>query len=195
MSVAAVVLAAGASTRLGEPKQLVRLGGETLLERAVRVAREAWCEPVVVVLGASAAVIQQECRLGDARVVVNEDWASGMGGSIGVGVRTLKDVDGCVVMTCDMPAVTASHLRALMEGRDAGEVVASSYAGRRGVPAYFPASSFVELKAVRGDVGARGVLQGAKCVELVGGELDVDAAGDLERVRELFDVREGFSFD
>ncbi|MCU1223756.1 MAG: 4-diphosphocytidyl-2C-methyl-D-erythritol synthase [Edaphobacter sp.] len=160
-----------------------------LLERAMRVAREAGCEPVVVVLGALAAVIQAECRLGDARVVMNEGWASGMGGSIGAGVRALGDADGCVVMTCDMPAVTASHLRVLMESGVAGEEVASSYAGRRGVPAYFPASSFVELKALRGDAGARGLLQGAKWVELVGGELDVDAVGDLERVRELFGVR------
>src|SRR5712692_459157 len=99
-SVAALVMAAGASSRLGSPKQLVRLGAETLLERAVRVAREAGCSPVVVVLGA------------------------------------LADVDGCVVMTCDMPAVTVSHLQVLMS---TGEMVASSYAGRRGVPAYFPA--------------------------------------------------------
>jgi molybdenum cofactor cytidylyltransferase len=180
-----VVLAAGASTRLGEPKQLVRLGGETLLERTVRVAREAGCEPVVVVLGASAAMIQEECRLDEVCVVMNEDWASGMGGSIGAGVRALGDVDGCVVMTCDMPAVTASHLRRLIEGGGAGEVVASSYAGRQGVPAYFPVSAFVELKALRGDVGARGMLQGGKFVELMDGELDVDVVEDLERVREL----------
>ncbi len=181
-SVAALVMAAGASSRLGSPKQLVRLGAETLLERAVRVAREAGCSPVVVVLGASAAVIQAQCSLGDARVVVNQDWDSGMGGSIGVGVGALNDVDGCVVMTCDMPAVTVSHLQVLMS---TGEMVASSYAGRRGVPAYFPAGVFGELMELRGDVGARGLLQGARCVELVGGDLDVDTVGDLDRVREL----------
>ncbi len=182
MSIAAVVLAAGASTRLGEPKQLVRLGGESLLERAVRVAREAGCSPVVVVLGASAGMIRSTCDLGDARVVVNEDWASGMGSSVAVGVSGLQGVDGCVVMTCDMPAVTASHLRSLMA---ADEVTASAYAGRRGVPAYFPASAFAALRELRGDAGARELLKEARCVELVGGELDVDTVGDLERVREL----------
>ena len=182
MRVAAVVLAAGASSRLGSPKQLVRLGEENLLERAIRVAREAGCEPVVVVLGASAEAIRSHCSLGEAQVVVNEGWASGMGGSIGVGVGALQDVDGCVVMTCDMPAVTAEHLRLLM----GGEATASSYAGRKGVPAYFPAGVFGELMALRGDVGARELLVGARAVELVGGELDLDTVGDLERVRGMF---------
>ena len=182
-SVAALVLAAGASTRLGMPKQLVRLGNENLLERAVRVAREAGCAPVVVVVGASADLILDGCDLGDASVVVNEGWALGMGGSVALGVEALPDVDGCLVMTCDMPAVTASHLLLLMTG---GEVVASSYAGGLGVPAYFPSAAFGELKELRGEKGARDLLAGAACVELVGGELDVDTVGDLELVRMMF---------
>lgn len=176
MRTAAVVLAAGASTRFGSPKQLARLGGETLLERAVRVAREAGCSPVVVVLGASAAQIRAECLLGDAHVVVNDDWATGMGGSIACGVRALDDVDGCVVMTCDMPAVTSAHLRLLMVS---GEVAASAYAGRRGVPAHFPASRFDELLRLRGDKGAHELLRAAKSLELPGGELDIDTPEDL----------------
>jgi CTP:molybdopterin cytidylyltransferase MocA len=181
--VAAVVLAAGASSRLGEAKQLVRLGAENLLERAVRVARDAECSPVVVVLGASAALIQARCGLDDAVIVVNHDWAEGMGSSIPVGVGVLRDVDGCVVMTCDMPAVTAEHLRGLMAS---GELTASSYAGRRGVPAYFPVASFSLLMELHGDVGARDLLRSARCVELSGGELDVDTEKDLARARELF---------
>jgi molybdenum cofactor cytidylyltransferase len=183
MGVAAVVLAAGASSRLGSPKQLAMLGGETLLERAVRVAREAGCSPVVVVLGASAYVIQARCKLGDSIVVLNKDWVEGMGASVRVGVGVLGEVDGCVVMTCDMPAVTVAHLRALMVS---GEVMASSYAGRRGVPAYLPVSTFPELLTLRGDAGARELLQAARTQELVGGEMDVDTADDLQRVRELF---------
>jgi molybdenum cofactor cytidylyltransferase len=183
MRVAALILAAGASTRLGSPKQLVLLAGETLLKRAVRVAREAGCTPIVVVLGASAEMIQSECELEDAVIVINQSWAEGMGTSVRAGVGALQDVDGCVVMTCDMPAVTASHLRVLMAS---GDVTASGYADRRGVPAYFPASAFAELMALRGDAGARELLRSAHCEELVGGELDVDAVEDLERARELF---------
>lgn len=182
MRVAAVVLAAGSSSRLGSPKQLVRLGGENLLERAVRVAREAGCAPVVVVLGSSADLIRLQCDLGDACVVVNEDWASGMGGSIGVGVSVLDGVDGCVVMTCDMPAVSTSHLELLMSK---SEVIASRYAGRNGVPAFFPKKNFEELRALSGDKGARELLLGAHCEDLVGGEVDIDTPGDLERAREM----------
>ena len=153
-----------------------------MLERAVRVAREAGCAPVVVVLGASAEVIRLQCDLGDACVVVNEDWASGMGGSVAAGVSYLKGVDGCVVMTCDMPAVTGAHLKLLM----GGEVTASSYAGRKGVPAFFPKAMFVKLMELRGDKGARELLVEARAVELVGGELDLDTVVDLERVRGMF---------
>ena len=184
MQVGAVVLAAGASTRLGEPKQLVMLGGESLLERAVRMAREAECSPVVVVLGSSAASIEAGCALENVIVVVNEDWADGMGRSIGVGIGTLQDVDATIVMTCDMPAVTAAHLRALMASSDVA--AASCYAGRRGVPAYFPIAVFPALMELRGDAGARDLLRSARCEELVGGELDIDTAEDFKRALKLF---------
>ena len=184
MRIAGMVLAAGASTRLGEPKQLVRLGGESLLERAVRVAREAGCSPVIVVLGARAELIRAECDLVDVVVVVNDNWAEGMGSSIRVGVEALSgDVDGCVVMTCDMPAVNVAHLRSVMA---LDEVTASFYAERRGVPAYFPQRAFPLLIELRGDAGARDLLRSVQSVELIGGELDVDTVEDLARVRELF---------
>jgi CTP:molybdopterin cytidylyltransferase MocA len=183
-SVAAVVLAGGASRRLGELKQLVRLNSETLVERAVRVCREAGCAPVVVVLGASADKVLEQCSFGDAVVVTNDGWGEGMGSSVRSGVRMLpQDVTGCVITTCDQPAVTAEHLRALMAS---GEMTASAYAGRRGVPAYFPHMMFAELMNLRGDSGARQLLKDAKALELAGGELDVDTPAELERVRELF---------
>jgi CTP:molybdopterin cytidylyltransferase MocA len=180
---AAVVLAAGASTRLGEPKQLVMLGGETLLERAVRVAHEAGCAPVVVVLGAAAELVAARCDLGSAVVVVNEAWEEGMASSIRVGIGGVGGADGVVLMTCDQPAVTAEHLLALMA---AGQVTASAYAERRGVPAYFPGAAFPALAALRGDAGARELLRGTATVELVGGELDVDTATDLAEATRLF---------
>ncbi|NYF79389.1 NTP transferase domain-containing protein [Granulicella arctica] len=181
--IAAVVLAAGASTRLGIAKQLVVFGGETLLDRAVRVAVEAGCSPVVVVLGASAALIRERCSLHGAQVVVNEAWADGMASSIRCGFGALGDVDGCVVMTCDMPTVTSMHLRLLMV---AGELTASSYAERRGVPAYFPVAVFAELMELHGDAGGRELLKSARIVELPGGEFDVDTVEELEQARKLF---------
>jgi molybdenum cofactor cytidylyltransferase len=187
MSVAAVVLAAGASTRLGEPKQLVVLGGETLLERAVRVAREAACLPVVVVLGAEYAQVLGNSMLGDVVTVINDKWQEGMASSIRLGVRTLglsaTDAEGVLLMTCDQPAVTVKHLVHLTL-RD--EVKASRYAGKNGVPAFFPKRYFDKLMELKGDAGARELLAEARYEELENGELDVDTMKDLERARELF---------
>jgi molybdenum cofactor cytidylyltransferase len=186
--IAAVVLAAGASTRLGEPKQLATLGGEPLLERAVRVAREAGCSPVIVVLGSSAAEIRAACTLRGVHVIVNEAWPEGMASSIRAGVRATIAAQpeaggGVLLLTCDQPAVTASHLRALMAS---GELTASQYAGRLGVPAYLPAAMLGALLELEGDAGARGLLREARAVALPGGELDVDTPGTLAEARRLF---------
>lgn len=185
MRTAAIVLAAGASRRLGEPKQLILLHGETLVERAARICREAGCDPVIVVLGAEAAKIRERCSFEGAKIFVHEEWAEGMGASVRAGVSALKtDVDGCIIAVCDMPAVSSDHLRELMKPR---EITASCYAGRHGVPAYFPRSTFAQLMELRGDTGARDLLKNTRAVELTGGELDVDTPEDLARLRELFE--------
>ena len=163
---------------------MVRLDGETLLDRALRVASEAGCAPVVVVLGAHARRIEAACDLKIAWVVVHAGWAEGMGSSVRAGmelVQQFSEVRGVVVLTCDMPGVTAGHLRALAEEPE--EVRASEYAGRRGVPAYFPRLRFAQLLQLGGDAGARELLRSARVVELAGGEMDVDTVADLERLR------------
>jgi molybdenum cofactor cytidylyltransferase len=187
----AVILAAGASQRLGEPKQLVRLdgsdSGETLIERAVRMAREASLEPIIVVLGANYVPILADSSLGDAVPVINDEWPEGMASSIRLGVRTCrlidKDAEGLLLMTCDQPAVTAQHLR-LVTMR--AIITASEYAGRKGIPAYFPAKHWDTLMALQGDTGARDLLREAPSIELVDGDLDVDAREDLQRARARF---------
>ncbi len=186
MTTAALVLAAGASTRLGQPKQTVRWRGETLLERAVRVAGVAGLAPVVVVLGASAARISEGCDLRAAWVVVNPRWSEGMGSSVRAGMELVEgfgEVDGVVLMTCDMPRVEAGHLRALVDACE--EVVGSGYAGREGVPAYFARRRFGELKRLVGDAGARALLRGTRTVPLAEDEAwDVDTPEDAQQLRE-----------
>jgi molybdenum cofactor cytidylyltransferase len=181
--IAAIVLAAGGSKRLGKPKQLVEIGGETLVDRAVRTAREAGCSPVVVVLGGGAEPVRQRCDLSCAIAVFNAAWEEGMASSIRVGVAAANGAEGVVLMTCDQPAVTALHLRALTA---TGGLMASAYAGRRGVPAYFPAALFPKLLTLRGDAGARELLLDAASIHLAGGELDIDTAGDVDAAKRPF---------
>ena len=176
MSVGGLILAAGSSSRLGTPKQLLRWHSEFLLERSLRIAAEAGCSPVAIVLGAFEDQIRSQCNLQGAMIISHAGWAEGMGSSLAQGIQHVEDVTGVIVMTCDMPAVTASHLLAL---RASGELTASSYAGRRGVPAYFPSTMFAELKQLKGDAGARDLLRGAPAVDLPGGDLDIDTADDF----------------
>ena len=172
---------------------MLRLGGafgeERLLERAVRVAEEAGCRPVVVVLGADAETIRESCRLGTAEILLNEEWPEGMAASVRAGIAALGDrVDAVVLMTCDQPAVTEAHLRELMQaGSEAGSgAVGSGYAGRIGVPALIPAGLFEELCGLRGDEGARGLLRGRRKIDLPGGEVDIDTREMLEAAQRRF---------
>ena len=162
------------------PKQLVRLGAETLLERSVRVASEAGLYPIFGVVPAGLAFGSGTHGM---LPVVNHDTAGGMASSIRLGLRTALGGDiplaGVVLLTCDQPAVTADHLRQLCHGDD--QVRASLYAGKKGVPAYFPASALPELESLHGDSGARDLLNSAQAIELQDGELDIDTVADLER--------------
>ncbi len=184
MTTAAVILAAGGSTRLGEPKQMLRWRGATLLERAVRTAGAAGFDPVIVVLGAAAARISEESDLRSAWVVVNPRWAEGMAGSIRAGVELAQGfpaVDGVVLLLCDMPGVEEAHLRALVEAGDA--VVGSGYAGRVGVPAYVARERFADLLALEGDAGARTLLEGARAILLsTAAARDVDTPEDAAQL-------------
>jgi len=187
--VAAIIIAAGASSRLGEPKQLLVLRGETLLQRAIRVAKEAGTEPVLVVLGAHRERIEAEVDLSGVKVVVNNDWEEGMASSIRAGVRALQGIEarisGVMLMVCDQPAVSSEHLGQMMGAfrRNPAGVIASVYAGKRGIPAIFPADAFADLLVLQGDRGARGLLseEGRFVIEvpLEGGEVDIDLPEDL----------------
>ncbi len=178
-SIAAIVLGAGESRRLGQPKQLVVFEGESLLDRSVRSAREAGLAPVMVVLGANAALIRSRCALAEAQVIENLGWRDGLAAAIraGAGALLSTGVEGVVVMTCDQPAVCAGHLRLLTAHLQ--RATASFYAGRRGIPAYFPRRLFSELLRLSGDAGAREMLVAADAIELPGGEFDIDTPAAL----------------
>lgn len=193
MSVAAIVLAAGASRRLRQPKQLLRLGSETLLEHTTRLANEAGAAPVRAVLGANCDAILAAVSLANATAIRNEQWQTGIASSIHAGLdaiaRAATDCDGAMVLVCDQPKLTAEHLRVLMHefalsGNAA--IVASSYAGALGVPTIFPRSTFDDLRRLKGDQGARVLLRNPPCavveIEFAGGEVDIDRPEDLAQL-------------
>ena len=161
MSVAAVVLAAGGSTRFGEPKQLAAFQGETFVRRIVRAAIDAGCAPVVVVTGEDSAQVTLELTGIPIPVAVNPQWSSGLGSSIGVGVRhamdLAADLDAAVLLTCDQPFVNGP---ALIELRlTSGKLsIASAYAGTLGIPALFDRSLFPDLLRLKGDHEAKGII-------------------------------------
>jgi molybdenum cofactor cytidylyltransferase len=182
--IAAIILAAGASTRLGRPKQTIIFQGETLLDRAVRISREAGATQTIVVLGAFAREIREECRLEGCAVVENADWASGMGTSIRRGIQAVSGVQGALILTCDMPAITSDHLRWVAAS---GKLTASFYEGKRGVPAYFPREIFDQLLHLEDSRGAGQLLFAADAMPLVRGEFDVDTPEDVGRLKEMDD--------
>lgn len=184
-----LVLAAGAARRFGAPKQLARLGGEALLQRAVARATEVAGSAVTVVLGAHAAAITPLLRHSGVTVVINRQWEEGLASSLRAGITNLPPGSEAVLVTlADQAAITRFDLQRLIETWRAQPdwAVAASYAGQVGVPAIFPASTFAALLALRGDVGARPVLAALadRCVRvpMPGAAVDVDTPEDLQRL-------------
>ncbi len=191
-----VLLAAGASSRLGQPKQLLTdAAGTPLVRRSAQVLLDGGCDQVIVVTGARATEVAAACAgLARTRCVHNPDFVEGMGRSIAAGVAATPADAAVLVATCDMPVVDASHVRALLAASDAGtRRVASSYAATdeadalvRGVPALFPASDVAALLALTGDRGARDLLRqnDTLSVFLQDGSLDLDTPADIARWHE-----------
>lgn len=181
-SVFGAVLAAGISSRLGRPKQLVVSGGETLVHRTARVAREVPMAQVAVVTGASGDLVRAAVADLDVTMLENAAWPEGMASSIRCAAAWAEEqgAAGLLLLVCDQPRLSATHLAALLaEHARTGAIVGSAYGGVVGVPAVFPRSELAALGALRGDRGARALLHGAASIAWEDGAVDVDAPGDL----------------
>ena len=182
----AVVLAAGASKRLGRPKQLVEIGGEPLLKRVVRNVLATAPRECIVVLDESAPF---DAALGglDVRIVRIADAATGMAASLRAGVAALDaGCDGTLIVVTDQPALGERHLQALCTAWRAAPAfaIASAYAGVMGVPALLPRSWFDAVAALSGDVGARELLRSRPDVIAIGAPdlaHDIDTPDDVTR--------------
>jgi molybdenum cofactor cytidylyltransferase len=182
----AIVLAAGASSRFGSAKQLVRVAGRPLLHSAVANAAEVAGAAVMVVLGARAAELAPLLKHSQSSVVINRDWREGMASSIRTGVARLPaSCTAVLLMLVDQAAVTGEDLKRLVSAwrRQPDYIAAACYGTTTGVPAIFPRATFLDLQSLRGDVGARVLLRRnadrVVRVPMASAAIDVDTPEDL----------------
>ncbi len=182
-----MVLAAGSSVRMGRPKLLLRWKGRTLVRAAAEAALQA-CARVVVVVGPQAERMRSELASLPLLVVTNPDHREGISSSLRCGLREVADAPAVLVTLADQVQVTGPHLRRLVDAYRStrAPVVAASYGDTVGVPAVFAQEVFPDLLALRGDVGAKGVIQryGDRVVRvpLPEAAVDVDTPEDWERL-------------
>jgi molybdenum cofactor cytidylyltransferase len=192
-AIALVILAAGASRRMGVPKQLLRYRGRTLLRHAVEAALGSTCRPVVSVFGANAEAIQPEVEGLGVQVVHNPRWAEGLGSSIRAGIEALVSAadppEAVVLSLCDQPLVCSDDIEALVTAYRSTKrpIVASQYAGTLGVPALFAQPVLAELLSLAGDAGAKQVIQrnlpSVWQVPCPNAAFDFDTLEDYDRIR------------
>jgi len=188
--VAAVILAAGGSSRFGKPKQLIELRGKTLLRCVLDAAIEASCSPIVIVIGGAMVDVRKELETTITTIVENENWQRGIGTSIRAGVQRVinhsSGVDAIVLLACDQPFVDASVIERLIALREEKQkpIVASSYANTLGVPALFDRSSFQELLALDDKSGAKAIIvsnrERVAKLPFPNGKIDIDTMADWE---------------
>lgn len=192
LQLAHLLLAAGASTRMGRPKQLLDWQGESLLHYALRQIREAAVsDRIIVVLGAHHELIAPKINA-TVEVVWNADWAEGMGSSVRCGMELLKDADnytGVCISLVDQPLVQAAHYRQLFRAwRESDKMIAAAqYKQILGVPAIFSRAQFPALMALSGAAGARKILQQLAAevqpFDLPEAAFDLDTPEDYDQLR------------
>lgn len=186
-----IVLAAGTSSRLGRPKQLLEWRGKPLLQHVVEAAADAGLDEVLVVIGHAADEVEAGLALPPrARVVVNPDYARGQSTSLRAGLQTASDeARAALVLLGDQPQISPDAIRAVVRAYEdgGGPVVQARYRGRPSHPVLFDRAVWAEISSVEGDKGARDVLHEhpdwVVGVELPGDPPpDVDTEEDYERL-------------
>ncbi len=176
---------------MGSPKQLLRVAGTTLVRRSAEVALASRCAGVYVVVGAEAEAVRRELSELRLEVVENQRWERGLAGSIRVGIEAVRAAadgfDAAILAPVDQPGVQPALLDRLIQVFEDGEreIVASAYSDTVGAPALFSRRHFAELAALRGDRGAKSVLQAREAevarVPFPEGAIDLDTPDDYQR--------------
>ena len=192
--IGAVILAAGESSRFGQPKQLLPFRGKTFVRTISDAACQAGCSPVVIVIGSDSEKLHGELAHADVIEVRNTNWQSGIGSSIRSGVQALTDhapdIEAALLLVCDQPAVDTRFIELLIATREATkeDIVASGYADTLGVPALFDRSLFKELLSIGDEGGAKSIiLQNRERVAKLAfpeGAIDIDTWEDWEKLNK-----------
>ena len=191
MKVCGLILAAGGSSRLGRPKQLVNAHGKSLLEKVIDNSLLTDLQQVYVVLGANYEQVEASVKHLPVSMIKNERWQEGIGSSISCGLRKIQsegNFDAVLIMLCDQLHITAHHLRSLIKAylHKRSPIIATTYGGQIGVPALFDQQFFPHLQILSGDIGAKKILhQHAGSLHPIPFEkaiIDVDTPEDLEKL-------------
>lgn len=159
--VAAVILAAGGSTRMGQLKQLLPVDGQPMVRQVTQTVCAAGLAQVIVVLGAQADRVREAVHDLPVEIVVNEEWAAGMGRSLRAGLEAIRpEIQAALIVLADQPRLTPTLLQKLVSRYQAtrAAIVAPFYQGRQGNPVLFDRGLFAELMAIEGDQGGRSLL-------------------------------------
>jgi len=190
--VAGVILAAGGSSRFGEIKQLLPWKNKNIINTVVETAALADLDPILVVLGANAGLIQASLDNETIQVVTNPDWDKGQSTSLKAGVTAIRHtVDGVLFLLCDQPHLTVNLVNAVVEeGLRSGKVVTPIIDDRRANPVYFPASCFPLFDTLEGDAGGRQIIPA--CPHTTLPWLDDWMARDIDTPEDYRVLREHF---
>jgi molybdenum cofactor cytidylyltransferase len=190
-----IVLAAGASRRLGFPKQLVEFKGKPLLQHSMDVAESLEFDCRILMLGSKAETIGKELKIRNFTIVINEQWGLGMGTSISKGVSAAlnvkSDLDHILILLSDQPFVTKEKIQELIRIQLENKKPAtfSEYTGEVGVPAIFSKETFSDLMMLKKDQGAKKLILDEKIsfetIKFEGGNFDVDTAKDVELLKQM----------
>ena len=187
-----ILLAAGGSRRLGQPKQLPMYERKTLLRRAAETVCLSRYRPAVAVLGSWAGDARAEIEDLPIHAVINENWEQGLSSSISAGLNFLTRIDpgllAVLITLCDQPLITELDLDSFAEKsfRSGAAIVAAEYENAVGVPALFSAALFPDLLTLKGDKGARGLIRdkhgSVLTIPLPAANIDIDNPSDLDRL-------------
>jgi len=185
--IALIIVAAGESKRLGQPKQLVRKNGISLLENTLQQAKKSGEGEVFLILGANADTILEKTQITDCHIFINKNWSKGMGESIAFGMKKISEFNnykGVIISVADQPFLEGNVFKKIEEKISEGKmIIKSKYEEGSGPPVYFSDHFFEEIKELSGDDGAKPLVRKYKelvvSVDFPKGNIDIDREEDL----------------